>query len=763
MPLALGVALCATLASPARMLADEGSNVTVAPSSLSFSSTSGGSAPPAQFVDLNASSGSRSTISVSTSSGGNWLSVTPSGSLTGKQRLRVSVTPGSLQSGEYKGSVRIATRQTTVKVEVSLAVARASGSTLSANPSSLTFSATVGGSTPAPRELTVSASSQTSFTARVTTQNGGSAWLTLSPSGSLTTNRTLAVAVRLSGLAAGTYTGAVALSSARGNLTIPVTLKLAPGGSSGGGGTLTSYTLVGWNDLGMHCQDGQDYSVFAVLPPYNTIHAHLISKANGLVTNNVGYTLTYEAVKDPLTSTLNTTSTAKTNFWKYAAALGFGSLAPDMGLKGFKMPGAANTPQAMAFSTADNTWVAEGIPIMPYADAPAAPYPVNYFPMMRLTAKDATGIVLATTDIVLPTSDEMDCASCHASNTGTAAARPAAGWINRSDAAKDVKLNILRKHDDRFKSLPLFQTAAAKVGYNPAGLEATVPATPILCYNCHASNALAKDGIAGIKPMTTAMHGMHASVTDPATSQTLDSNTSRQSCYRCHPGPQTECLRGAMGSLKTASGGNAIECQNCHGAMSNVAMPTRTNWLDQPNCQSCHTGTATSNAGQIVYNSVFSSGTNLRVVTDQTFATNPNTPLAATSLYRFSSGHGGLQCEACHGSTHAEYTSPIVNDNVQSNALQGHSGTLAECSTCHSTTPNTVTGGPHGLHPIGASWVNRHEDAARNRAACQACHGTDYRGTILSKMQADRTMAGRTFTKGTVIGCYSCHNGPSGD
>ncbi|QOY90518.1 cytochrome c3 family protein [Paludibaculum fermentans] len=74
-----------------------------------------------------------------------------------------------------------------------------------------------------------------------------------------------------------------------------------------------------------------------------------------------------------------------------------------------------------------------------------------------------------------------------------------------------------------------------------------------------------------------------------------------------------------------------------------------------------------------------------------------------------------------------------------------------------------MNGGPHGLHPIGASWVNRHEDAARNRAACQACHGTDYRGTILSKMQADRTMAGRTFTKGTVIGCHSCHNGPNGD
>jgi hypothetical protein len=46
--------------------------------------------------------------------------------------------------------------------------------------------------------------------------------------------------------------------------------------------------------------------------------------------------------------------------------------------------------------------------------------------------------------------------------------------------------------------------------------------------------------------------------------------------------------------------------------------------------------------------------------------------------------------------------------------------------------------------------------------ACQVCHGTDYRGTVLSRIQADRTLAGHAFTKGTMIGCYSCHNGPNG-
>jgi len=327
-----------------------------------------------------------------------------------------------------------------------------------------------------------------------------------------------------------------------------------------------------------------------------------------------------------------------------------------------------------------------------------------------------------------------------------------------------VKLNILRKHDDRFRSLALFQTAAIQTGYSTAGLEATAAGKPVLCDSCHASNALSLAGVSGIPALTAAVHRLHASVIDPATNQAMDSGQGRDTCYRCHPGPNTQCLRGAMGSLKTSAGTNAIECQNCHGGMTAVAAVTRRGWLDEPNCQSCHTGTATRNSGQIVYTSVFSSGATVRVAADQTFATNPNTPANGLSLYRFSTGHGGLQCEACHGSTHAEFATPIVNDNVQSANLQGHAGTLAECTACHNSVPNTVNGGPHGMHPVGASWVNRHHDLVESAGAaqCQTCHGIDYRGTILSKVMTTRTLAGRSFPAGTVIGCYSCHNGPNG-
>ena len=82
-----------------------------------------------------------------------------------------------------------------------------------------------------------------------------------------------------------------------------------------------------WNNLGMHCMDS-DYSVFTVLPPYNTIEAQLI--VNGqLVTNGAGYTVTYQALADP-SGSINTTSIGKGNFYTYTPFL-YGAFAPDTG------------------------------------------------------------------------------------------------------------------------------------------------------------------------------------------------------------------------------------------------------------------------------------------------------------------------------------------------------------------------------------------------------------------------------------------------
>jgi len=526
------------------------------------------------------------------------------------------------------------------------------------------------------------------------------------------------------------------------------------------------YTLVGWNNLGMHCMDG-DYSLFSLLPPYNTVVAQLVEPSGGLVTDPAaaGIQVTYEAVADP-DGSINTTSAGKTNFWDHVRDLFGVSLPVDSGLAGNAMPGAGNPARPMAFDQTRSWFIAEGIPIAPYDDAGRK----NYYPMMRLRARSATGAVLATTDVVLPVSDEMDCRACHASGSG-AAARPAAGWALDPNPQLDFRRNVLRVHDERQAGNPLFADALARAGYDPGGLEATADGgRAVLCAGCHLSEALPGSGIDGVPALTRALHGSHASAIDPISGLALDDSTNRAACYRCHPGSVTRCLRGVMGSAVAADGSLAMQCQSCHGSMSAVGSPDRTGWFDEPACQGCHTGTATNNGGQIRFTSVFDASGQPRAVVDRTFATNADTPAAGLSLYRFSSGHGDLQCATCHGSTHAEFPAAHRNDNLQSIALQGHVGVLAECTACHASSPQTVSGGPHGMHPVGQTWVSRHGDVVEHGgvAGCRNCHGADDRGTVLSRAQADRVLdAGELGVKqvwrGFQIGCYACHRGASSD
>jgi Big-like domain-containing protein len=559
------------------------------------------------------------------------------------------------------------------------------------------------------------------------------------------------------------------------------------------------YTLVGWNNLGMHCMDS-DYSVLSLLPPFNTIQAQLIDPNGRLVKSPTGITVTYQAVADP-TNSINKSSITKTNFWQFVQALFGGSPAPDVGLTGNAMPGTANTPRPMKFDAAMNWFIADGIPLTPIDDAGKK----NTYPMMRLTARNSSGTVLATTDIVLPVSDEMDCKTCHLSGSNPAA-MPKDGWVFNADPTKDIKLNILRRKDGRHldPSDPFnakYKALLQSAGYNPGGLYLTaLGGKPILCVNCHTSNALPGFGDPSIHPLTQDMHTLHSKVVDPTNGMALGDIVNRSACYRCHPGAVTKCLRGVMGNAVAADGTMEIQCQNCHGAMAVVGTAGRKGWLEEPTCQGCHTGTATSNNGQIRFTTVFEPTGQPRQAINPTFATNQNTPDVGLSMYRFSSGHGGLQCSACHGSTHAEFPTSHPNDNIENTKLQGHVGMLAECSACHTSTTttsggtttggsdkaarrtaestslssfaatiNSATGGPHGMHTVGQQWVSAHPNAVENsgRTQCQACHGIDYRGTVLSRSKADRTLSTefgqKVFWRGFQIGCYACHNGPSSE
>lgn len=514
-------------------------------------------------------------------------------------------------------------------------------------------------------------------------------------------------------------------------VVIPVTVTATAGG------TTSSYTLVAWNDLGMHCMDA-DYSVFSILPPYNNLHAQLVNSSTGkVVTSGVG--LTYQAEADPEGSK-NTRSADKTNFWQYAKNFFGIDLPVDVGLAGKHM--ASDTPQPMTLDAASQMFKAEGIPVTPYDDN----YRKNPYPLVKVIARDSTGKQLATARVVLPVSDEMSCKSCHASNSGDAA-KPAAGWVYGQSAEREYRLNILRLHDQK-SGTTLYDKALA--------------GSPALCASCHASNALPGTGVTGVKPLTESMHATHSMAIDPTNGLKLDDTSNRSACYQCHPGSETKCLRGAMS-------GADMQCQSCHGKMSEVGKSGRVGWLDQPNCQACHYD------GQRQSSALLNGA--LRKPADTRFATNPNTPGTGFSLYRMSKGHGGLQCEACHGATHAEYSStppdPYLppnhyNDNILSQDLQGHAGTVSECSACHKSVPLTTTGGPHGMHTLGQTWVKEHHDRAKGiQSGCAYCHGADYRGSPLSTVKANRTFSigdGRSmsYTAGQPVGCYDCHQGPTG-
>lgn len=536
------------------------------------------------------------------------------------------------------------------------------------------------------------------------------------------------------------------------------------GSTDGTGGTTDgatifqsgAYTLLAWNDLGMHCVDGKDYSVFSILPPYNNLKAQLILK-DGTENKHVtsGVTLSYESAPS-LAGALNTTTVTKTNFWDYVVYLFGTTLEDDRGLLGNMTPGM--TPELLAYNGVHAWWEADGIPILNYDDNGDT----NYYPMVNVVAKDLQGNLLASTQVVLPVSDEMDCRKCHASDSHIDAT-PNGGWENSPDALKDFKLNILKLHDDKHDvSSYLSALQANGYDYGSSLYETALQGTPILCAACHQSNALETTGFNGIKPLTEALHSLHAKVTLPGSTSILNDSSNRDSCYACHPGATTECLRGAMGKAKNPDGSQLMQCQSCHGSMSAVGQNGRNGWMEEPDCQACHQN------GQRYSEAVVDTAGTLRAALDTTFATNDNAPIPGSNLYRFSSGHGDMQCAACHGSTHAIYPSSHAEDNLQSIGVQGHSGTVSECTACHTTTPTTTTGGPHGMHTVGQGWVKGHEDVAeRNKEACTKCHGSDYRGSFLSKTFSARSFSTewgtKNFAAGQTIGCYDCHDGPNGD
>lgn len=391
------------------------------------------------------------------------------------------------------------------------------------------------------------------------------------------------------------------------------------------------YAVLSWNNLGMHCYN-PDFRNLAILPPYNTLVAQVIKIGDPPQIVTSGMVVEY-SFPDNTYSVGRLGRPDKTNFWKYAKDLFGVSLAPNIGLAGKGLAG------TMDKAPDGDYFVAEGIPLTNIRDQDAVtkkPYP---FQKALITVRDASNStkILTQLTVVAPVSTELMCANCHADDMDATTR-----YFPAVQPTGKLETNILALHD--------YLNAGNYAQYlsGRPDLLAKTPLMdhqPVLCAGCHGSNALGTPVVGNIKNLSNAMHGHH----NPANAPDITPDT--QGCYNCHPGPNTQCLRDTM------SQNYAANCTNCHGTITTVAQNPNP-WLAEPKCSNCH------GAGY-------------------------DTSLP---LYRQSKGHGGVFCEGCHDSTHAIAPSREYNDTIKFIELQGHSGTLRECTVCHATKPAGMFG-----------------------------------------------------------------------
>jgi uncharacterized protein (TIGR03437 family) len=224
-------------------------SVTLAPTSLTFGGTFGSTSPAAQTVTVTAANAWIG--SVATTSGGPWLSITPT-SGTGNGSFSASVALGSLGTGTYIGSITVtAGTGTPVVLNVTLNVA---GPTISAAPTSLTFTQVQGTTALAQSVQLAATPATTSWQASESVVNTTVNWLSASPSaGGFPASLLVFPNISAASLAPGSYTGAVNIADPNGSPTaltvnVSLTVTAAPAGKLTVGPTLLSLqTLQGIN------------------------------------------------------------------------------------------------------------------------------------------------------------------------------------------------------------------------------------------------------------------------------------------------------------------------------------------------------------------------------------------------------------------------------------------------------------------------------------------------------------------------------------
>jgi uncharacterized protein (TIGR03437 family) len=206
--------------------------LTVSPTSLSFTQTAGGATPAAQTVTIT-TSGQPTAFTVGASHGSIavvWINLSATGGTT-PGSVNVSVDASRLTPGTYQGVVQVTAQGLAGSPATIPITFTVNSGTIAASPSSLTFAAAQGGAQPATQTVNVTTSVGGSLNYSVTAAtNGGGNWLLVNPS-SGSTPGSVSITANPAGLAAGTYTGSVTITStgATGSpIIIPVTFTVNP-------------------------------------------------------------------------------------------------------------------------------------------------------------------------------------------------------------------------------------------------------------------------------------------------------------------------------------------------------------------------------------------------------------------------------------------------------------------------------------------------------------------------------------------------------
>ena len=196
------------------------STVAVAPTSLQYAFTVGGTTPSAQSIQIT--NGGGGTLSWSASTSESWLTVSPTSGVA-PSAISLSISPAGLSAGTYSGNVQIlaaggASGSVTVAVTLTIAAAPP---TLAVSPQALTFSYSAGGAVPAAQSVAITNSGGSTLSWAA---SPGASWVMLS-SASGTAPATLSVSVDPAGMAAGTYAASVQIT-ASGATTSPASVGL---------------------------------------------------------------------------------------------------------------------------------------------------------------------------------------------------------------------------------------------------------------------------------------------------------------------------------------------------------------------------------------------------------------------------------------------------------------------------------------------------------------------------------------------------------